>query len=161
FVMTICWIVGVRAAFAIPIEVRANWTFQLALTSGPAEPVAAARASLYAVGLMPVWLISAAAFLSLWPYARAAQHLVVLALLGAALAAFCLRGFHKVPFSCTYLPGASQIHITMALCVMLGLNSLFWAASYERQSLFDPTRYTQSVAVLVAAVAISWRLLRG
>jgi hypothetical protein len=161
FVTTICWIVGVRAAFVIPIEARANWIFRLALTDGPAEPLAAARLSLLAAGAGPVWLAAAVVFLLLWPTPQALQHLVVLALFGAALAALCLRGFRKIPFTCTYLPGTSQLHITLALSAMLGLNSLFLAATYERRSLYDFKLYVEIVAALAAVTGIGWYSLRA
>jgi hypothetical protein len=156
FVTAICWIVGVRAAFVIPIEVRANWIFRLTLTNGTAEPLSAARLSLIVAGVGPVLLAAAVVFPWLWPLAKAAQHLVILTVAGALLAAVCLRGFYKVPFACTYLPGTSQLHITLALSAMLGLNTLFLAATYERRALYDFRLYLEIVAGLAIAMGVAW-----
>lgn len=161
FVMTLCWIVGVRAAFAIPAELKANWIFQLALTSGPAEPLAAARTAFYTVAVAPVWCAVAIALLWMWPWITAIQHLVVLGLLAATIAAVCLRGFYKLPFACSYLPGVSNIHMTLALSAMFGLNILFFAASHERRALFEPRLYALIVGGLTAAFAASWKWLRS
>lgn len=160
FVMLVSWMVGVRAAFAVPIELRANWIFRLALTAGPAEPLAATRVSLLATGVLPMLGASAVAFAWLWPLSRAAQHLLILAVIGATLAAICLRQFHKIPFACAWLPGTSHIHITMALCVLLGLNVLFGSAKFETRALSDPTLYLRTIGFLTAAAAACWwRLL--
>jgi hypothetical protein len=161
FVMMISWIVGVRAAFAIPVEVRANWIFRVTLNYGAAEPLAGTTAALFAAGLLPVWCAAATAFVWLWPLPKAGQHLLVLGVAGTALTALCLRGFRKIPFTCTYLPGTSHIHITMACCVLLGLNALFWSAKFERQALFDPILYLEMTGVMVAAAAVCWWSVRA
>jgi len=41
----------------------------------------------------------------------AAGHLAVLGLPGAILAELCLANFHKIPFTCSYLPGRSYAHM--------------------------------------------------
>ena len=161
FVMTVCWIVGVRAAFGIPIELRANWIFRLALNNGPSEPLAAARVSLLAAGVAPILVVSALVFFWLWPPVKAMQHLAVLALGATTLAAVCLRRFCKLPFACSYLPGVSQTHLMLAVSAMLGLNTLFWAANYERVALFDTVRYFQLLGILSVAVAAAWWMIRS
>jgi hypothetical protein len=160
FVVLLCWVGGVRAAFSIPIEVRGNWIFQLTLTSGTAEPLTGARAALFCAGLLPVWTVTAIGLLCLWPTPKAAQHLLVIALAGITLVAFWLRNFNKIPFASAYLPGASHIHMTMALCVLLGLNVLFWSANLVRQALFDGALYLEIVGFLAAAAALCWWHLR-
>ena len=46
------------------------------------------------------------------PLSQAAAHLVILALLGLILADLNLLGFYKVPFTCSYLPGKSNIQFS-------------------------------------------------
>lgn len=154
-VMTVCWVLGVRAVFSLPVELRANWMFQLALKS-EAETLTGARRSLYIAGVLPVWLIAATAFLSLWPWRPALQHLLALGLFGTFLSHIFLHGFSKIPFACAYLPGTSNIHITFALSIMFGLNALFWAASFERQTLSGGSKYWQMTSVLAGACLVSW-----
>lgn len=155
-VMTLCWILGIRSAFNIPIELRANWIFRLTLTNGPAEPRAATQASLLTTGLIPILAVAAPVFLYLGPWPQAASHLLILSLLALTIAALTLRSFQAIRFTRAYLPGTSHIHITMALCLMLGLNTLFWAANYERQSLTDPRRFLVILTALTLTAALAW-----
>ena len=156
FVMLCCWVIGVRVVFAIPVELRANWTFRIA-TSSPRKTIRGARTAFYIVGLLPCWIVSAAAFLWLWPWRPAAKHIVVLSLIGFALCTLCLRGFHKIPFTCSYLPGKSNIHITLMLTLTLGLNGIFWASSWERRALFDGSQYLALLTILVVAAGAAWK----
>jgi hypothetical protein len=71
------------------------------------------------------------------------------------LAELCLHGFHKIPFTCSYLPGKSQIHLAI-----LGSLALLWfiilSVVYERQALADPKRFVPALI----GFAIVWACLR-
>jgi CubicO group peptidase (beta-lactamase class C family) len=148
-------IVGARVAFAIPFDLKANWIFQIAgVRSGP-NNLAAVRRVLYIVAVVPVWLLTAAICLTLWPSWENAGHLAVLALTGIILVDICLLRFPKIPFTCSWLPGKSRMN--MALLAALGLLLIGRdAASFERQALQD-TRGAVSMLALLAFVAIGVR----
>ncbi len=134
-IMILC-VVGMRVVFSLPIDMRANWIFRITpIPAGPGCMVARRRA-LYALSVVPVCLGSAALLLSVWPWQAAAKHVVVLALLGSAVAELCLHGTQKLPFTCSYLPGKSNFNITLLLCVMVVLPALAQVAQLERES-FD------------------------
>jgi hypothetical protein len=101
-------------------------------------------------------------FLSLWPWRPAAEHLVVLGLLGIILVELCLHGLHKIPFTCSYLPGKSNLHITFCLWLMLGLNLTYLSADFERRALSDPGRFASILALLcIGVIAAWWRTARA
>jgi hypothetical protein len=149
--------------FAMPLDLRANWIFRITgLLRGP-ESLAAGRRALLLLSVAPVWLTSAALCLRLWPWRQAAGHLMVLGLLGMLLADLCLYGFRKIPFTCSYLPGKSQVHM-----VFLGAIGLLWlvmlSVKFEREALLDPRSMATMLAVLgLAVVCVKWeqRLWRG
>lgn len=88
----------------------------------------------------------------------AAGHLAVFGLAAAAVVELCLRGFRKIPFTCSYLPGKSNLHITACLCLMLGVKMLYMASEWERQALWDNRKFAVTILVLAVAVATaSWR----
>ena len=99
-----------------------------------AGTLAAGRRSLLLLSVAPVWLGSAALCLRLWPWRQAAGHLAILGLIGILLADLCLHGFRKIPFTCSYLPGKSQVNM-----VFLGAVGLLWgvmlSVKVERQAL--------------------------
>jgi hypothetical protein len=106
--------------------------------------------------LLPVWGTSTILFLSLWPWRPATEHLIVLGLIGITLIELCLYAFHKIPFSCSYLPGKSNLHMTFALWLALGLNATFWCADFERRALSDPVKYGWIVGVLCISAFCAW-----
>jgi hypothetical protein len=72
----------------------------------------------------------------------------------------CLHGFEKIPFTCSYLPGKSNLHMTFCLCLLLGLDAVYWAAELEHRALSDPAKYAWILAGLCAvAFCARWRTL--
>ena len=67
-----------------------------------------------------------------------------------------LRGFWKLPFTCSYLPGKSQVHM-----VFLGAVGLMWGVmlgvKWERQALQEPHRMAAMLLLFgVAAICGRW-----
>ncbi len=152
-IMILC-VVGMRVVFSLPIDMRANWIFRITpIPAGPGCMVARRRA-LYALSVVPVCVGSAALLLSVWPWQAAVKHVVVLALLGAAVAELCLHGTQKLPFTCSYLPGKSKFNVTLLLCVMVVLPALAQVAQLERESFDIAGGYAVLVGVLAAAAFV-------
>jgi CubicO group peptidase (beta-lactamase class C family) len=147
--------VGTRAAFALPLDLRANWIFRVIGTRGGLETLAASRRALLLLAVAPVWLVTAVTCLWIWPGRQTAAHLVVLGLLGMIVVDICLLRFQKIPFTCSYLPGKSRVH--MALLVALGLLLTGpETALLERHAL----RETGSMALMLALMAVVWIAVR-
>lgn len=149
-------VVGTRVVFALPMDLRANWIFRIIGVRGGPESLAASRRSLLLLSVTPVWLGSAVLCLRLWPWRQAVGHLVVLGLLGILLADVCLHGFRKIPFTCSYLPGKSQVH--MVFLGALGLMYLvLLSVKFERQALQEPRSMTTMLVLFgLAAVGGRW-----
>jgi hypothetical protein len=150
-------VLGTRIAFALPLEVRANWVFRIMPRAGGSNCLSASRRSLYALSVLPVLLLSTAFFLWLWPWKMAAQHLLILGLLGTIGAEVCLHGFQKIPFTCSYLPGKTKFNMAL-MYVVLFLIAAHAAADFEMEALGDGRLYLIVVLVLTAAAAlVRWR----
>jgi hypothetical protein len=139
--------VGVRVVFTLPLALRSNWIFRITAVRGTAEYLAATRRSLLVLAVAPVWAGSAMLFLSIWPLRQAAGHLLVLGLLGMILADLCLHGFQKIPFTCSYLPGKANVHVTSVayMTVLVALTDV--AVQFERRALQDPASYAAMLVV--------------
>ncbi len=155
-VMMALAVVGTRVVFALPLELRANWIFRITGVPPGPETLAAGRRSLLLLSVTPVWLGSAVLCWRLWPWRQAAGHLAILWLIGIILADLCLHGFRKIPFTCSYLPGKSQVNM-----VFLGAVGLLWgvmlSVKLERQVLHD-LRGTAWMVALFALAAGGVRL---
>jgi hypothetical protein len=147
------WVLGVRVVFSLPLDLQANWIFRTAPLRAGTELLVARRRSLLVLSVLPVWLASAALFLSIWPWRVALGHLTVLALLGVILSELCLAGARKIPFTCSWLPGKSNFHITFWICVALIVQMIGRAAEYERRALGNRASYVMLLAVLAVVAA--------
>jgi hypothetical protein len=141
--------IGTRVAFAMPLDLWANWIFRVIGVRGGLESLAASRRALLLLSVAPVWLATAVVCIGLWLGRQNAGHLVVLGLLGMILADICLLRFRKIPFTCSWLPGKSRVHMAFlgALGLLLGGSD---AAMLERHAL----RETGSMAVMLAPLVV-------
>ena len=162
--MLAVWVLGTRALFGLPLELRANWIFRVIPLPGPTECLKAGRRALLALSVAPLCAISAVAYLCIWPWRPVAEHVAVLGLLGAFLCEVCLQKFQKLPFTCSYLPGRSRVH--MALMCLGPL--LAWSAmgvQWELGAFDRPARYAEMIAILAAAAMAArwsaWRLAKS
>jgi hypothetical protein len=157
-VMMVLAVVGTRVVFALPLDLRANWIFRVTPLAAVRECLTAGRRALLLLSVAPVWIGSAVLCLRAWPWPQAAGHLAVLGLLGLLLGELALRGFGKLPFACSYLPGKSQVHM-----VFLGAVGLMWGVMlgvrWERQALRDG-RSTLAMLMFFGAATVCARWAR-
>jgi hypothetical protein len=139
------WVVGTRVVFSLPLELRANWIFRVLPFAAGQRCLSARRRAVFAVSVVPAWVISAALLCSLWPWRPVAVHLAVLALLGIVLAEFSFDGIQRLPFTCSYLPGRSNLHLTFWLWIILLFVGVVGAAVNELKAFESPAA---SAAVL-------------
>jgi hypothetical protein len=154
--MCVC-VVGTRVVFSVPLGLHANWIFRMTEIRGPGEYLTAIRRPLFVLAVAPVWCISAVYFLSIWPWRPAVSHLVILGIWGMILAWISLHGFQKIPFTCSWLPGKSVVHMVClaALGVLFLIGRL---AAFERRALDDPVAYAKLLAIFaLAVVVVRWR----
>lgn len=102
--MLVCGL-GMRAALVLPMEHRANWIFRF--TEDHATRADQLRAvervvALYVVGV-PIVVAAPVMFAALGPAAVLAS--AVVALVGLVFVHVVLLGWHRIPFTCSYLPG--------------------------------------------------------
>ena len=156
-VMLCFWSLGVRIAMALPVELGANWVFRIVPLPRVTVVLNAVRAALYTIVVGPLWVTLAVLLSWIWPLKMAGGHLVVFGLAAAIAVELSLCGFQKVPFTCSYLPGKSNLHITVSLCLMLGMSTLYVMSEYERRALSNAKMFAVTTLVLAAVVMIAWR----
>jgi len=151
-------VIGMRIAFAMPLDLKANWIFRIAPVEAGAPCLAARRRAILSLGVLPVWLGLMPLLFFLWPWRMAAVHVAILGLLGALVAEVCLQGFQKIPFTCSYLPGKTNVHITFVFSVLVLLQFLAFCADLELKAMAHPVQYLAGIATLAAALLFArWR----
>jgi CubicO group peptidase (beta-lactamase class C family) len=147
------WVLGSRVVFSLPLDLRANWIFRSLPFAAGRQCLNARRRALFAVSVTPALALSAAVLFSLWPWRPAAAHLAVLAFLGIILAEFSFDGIQRIPFTCSYLPGKSNLHFTFWLWFWVLLLGLIGAVVNERKAFQSPAA-TAAVLTGLGIVAL-------
>ncbi len=148
---------GIRFAFTIPAELRANWAFQATEPSERNRCGAGVRKAMLAFGAWPMLAGLLPVHCFLWSWRLAAAHLLYGATLAVLLAEILLLGFDKIPFTCTYLPGKANLKLLWP--VYLGA---FWAYAYamaklEYALLANPASFGLFCAAATACtLALRW-----
>ena len=150
-VMILWLLVGVRAAFRMPTELAASWTFHVN-ASGPARAYApAARAAAALTVLAPVLAISLIVYMWLFGWRLAAIHVAFCGLMGAALLEVLFARFDQIPFTRAYEAGRANVRVWWPLYIF-GLDAFaHWPVYLEQWMLRDPGR---SINVLLAMTAV-------
>jgi len=148
-------VVGLRSAFSLPVSLNANWVMRITELWPSQNYTAATRRSIMLLAVGPVCLGSALCSLRCEPPLQAVAHLLVLALLGSILADLNLLSFHKIPFTCSYLPGKSNIQFAFWAYLLIFVPVTIQGAWYEDRDLHHPILYL----CLISTLAItSWGL---
>jgi pimeloyl-ACP methyl ester carboxylesterase len=146
-----CAMAGLRATFAIPLALPANWIFRITAIHSPGAYFAAVRKSLIVLGAFPVWIVAAAAYFWIWPGRFAAEHTLLLVLAGILLADRSLYQFRKIPFACSWLPGGVQLKMRLGMYVLLFLLFAGLMAQIELHTMQKLARFAVLLAALFAA----------
>lgn len=160
--MMILAVVGLRVVLAFPLEMRANWVFRaVGIQDGP-KVLRAQRRALALLAVAPVWLVTAVVCLRLWPWEQAAAHLFCLALFGVMIVDAALYGFRKIPFTCSYLPGKTQVNVVIVASGLVLVAIVEQLVELEQEALQKLGTITEMVALVgLAAAVMRWRTARA
>lgn len=156
-----CAVVGIRVVMTIPIEMGANWLFRTVSGAGDLRYGAAIRQAFLVLGVMPMLVVLLAVLVLFWPLRPVLLHGVVLVLWGWMLLEFCLKGFHKIPFTCSYLPGKANVHVLAGAgaLVLVCITDIF--VDVEKRALEQPAAYVKLLVFLAGVVFFArWRAAR-
>ena len=149
-------VAGFRNIFPLPISLNANWVLRLTQLNPSHKYIAATRRCQLLFAVLPVWLVAACLSLPFRPRYMVAEHLVVLALLGWIFAEICLVGFYKVPFTCSYLPGKTNIQFAFWTFAFVLIILAVSFAPLEMEALGSPGRYAGLDIGLIASAIGLW-----
>lgn len=155
-ILNFCILCGVRVLFAIPTDIKANWTLRLnAPDDKVVEVIQGVRVALLLMVVVPVALAAGGVALAMWGARAAAVHVVFTAAAGVFLTDILLVGLRKIPFTCTYHPGRSRARTLWPLYIAAFSTYAFALAELERAAIDKPLLL---VATLVVVCAIDFGL---
>jgi hypothetical protein len=154
-VVTALTLVGMRMLFAIPSEIRANWTVRSGAPVSTRQAVDGAAAALMAC-VIPAVLLAWVSASVLWGIRVGFIHAAFCAALGIILAQLLALGLDKVPFTCTYMPGKGKFVKFWPVYLFAFSTYTFTMAGLEVQ-LLKHGGVTQALIILFAlAVGASY-----
>ncbi len=151
FVLTYLLIVGLRIVFEIPVEIRANWVFQLMLDADRQECEPLARRMILTAVLPWVLALTFAAYFYLEGWVIASLHTLLVLSWSVLLTNVLLIRFRKLPFTCS-MPVFKQHSIVILISFCFGY--LIYAVStpeFESSALLEPVRMLSLAPVALVA----------
>lgn len=153
---------GLRMLFAIPTEIRANWTIRTRQPVPVSGAIDGATAALIVCGGLPAMIMAFASAGWLWGPQIGAMHALFCFVLVVLLAEILSFSLDKVPFTCTYMPGKGKIVKLWPLYLTVFSIYTGGMASLETQ-LFRRGGFTKAILVftVLAATASFFRRRRA
>lgn len=152
--LTLC---SMRFVFPRPVELRANWIFQLTETELGIRSMQAPLKVMILIGVLPAPLFLLPVHWYLWGPAIALLHTLYAMALGWLLVEATLVGFRKIPFTCTFAPGGhNSIGWLMLAAIGFGVYAYAMAAAEAWMLREVPLR----APFVFAALGLAWLLAR-
>jgi hypothetical protein len=147
-------ICGLRFVFEMPVELEANWMFQVILDPDRHESAAVARNASLALVVMAIILPTLAVYWALWDWRIAALHAIYVLGLSLLLIEGLLVGFRKIPFTCSFPPFRHNV-VMLALLGVMGYFVFTGAGSeLENWMMLRPVRFLWLIPAAVAAYEV-------
>jgi len=127
---------GLRAAFNLPAELRANWIFQVCEAEDRMVHIGAVRKWIVVMGIVPLFVALAPIELVFRGWLLAFIHLSFALLLSLVLLNLLLVWFRKIPFTCSYFPGKTSMAV-MSLLYLAGFSLYAWTMADLEQRLIS------------------------
>jgi hypothetical protein len=140
YILCFCIILGIRLAFEIPSDLRANWVFALWIDPDALQTRPIARRVLLTFALAPLVPICFVSSTILWGFAVAILHTAIFTVCTIAFVELLLLRFRKIPFTCSY--PQFQSHSALIFVAYLFGFVIFnvYLPELELWSLADPWR---------------------
>jgi hypothetical protein len=151
-ILSYCIILGLRFAFAVPTDIRANWIFRLCIDRAMHECVPLARRILLA-SVVP-WLITIVfpLYTHLWGWRVGVMETFVVTAWSSVLVEILLLHFRSIPFTRPY-PSFRDSAVVVAISYILGFFGFVMVTAYlELGALHN----SSIIAVLIAFPVGAW-----
>jgi hypothetical protein len=150
---------GLRHVFAVPAELRANWVFQVSDHGEARRYLVGVRKAMIVLGIVPLFAVLLPVHILLWGWRIALFHTLFGVVIASLLVDILLVTFEKFPFTCSYLPGKSNLKVSWPLYLFGFTTYVSVCLVLESWMLSHPARLLWLIAV-VALVHIAIAIYR-
>jgi hypothetical protein len=151
---------GLRSAFNLPAELRANWLFQVCETNEQVRHIRAARKWIILVGMVP--LVALLAPFEIWflGWSAAAVHLGFAVAIALVMLNLLMIWFRKIPFTCSYFPGKTAMAAMAGLYFLGFVFCIMALGRLQARLMHSPAGLTLFFLVIGLVLAGLWWLER-
>jgi hypothetical protein len=151
-ILSYCSIVGIRLAFEMPTELRANWIFRFCVGKRKHEARSLSLKLILSFVLPWVWLIVFPVYGYFWGLRAGALEAIVVTVWSFLLTEILLLKFRKLPFTCPY-PQFRHSAVVLALSYILGFFVfVVMTSQLEYWANFTPV----AAVVLIGIPVVGW-----
>jgi hypothetical protein len=157
FLLAFFVVSGFRAVFQFPAELSSNWLFRITESQWAEISRRATRKRVLVSGLLPVLLLALPGEIAIWAGWLVPLHTLFQFAAGALLGELMFWTFDKVPFTCSYFPGRTNLSILFVLYLYGFSYYSFQMADFE---LAVESRMLYAILFFGAAtilLALCWR----
>jgi hypothetical protein len=157
FLIAFFVISGFRAVFQFPAELPANWLFRVTEARWAEISRAVTRKRVLVSGLVPLLLVLLPLEIAVWGVWRVPLHALFQFVAGALLIELMFWTFDKVPFTCSYFPGRTNLSV---LFVVYLYGFTIYSSNLADLELATETRVLYAILFFALAgvlLALSWR----
>ena len=165
-VLAYSMVIGLRASFFVPSEVRGSWTFRI---NGPESTTAywsATRASMIVLVVPPTALVAMAILVPLLGWSLAAIHTLGVCAIVTVLIEIVALTITFVPYTRPYPPGHANLKSLWWLYLLGLFPFAYWPARFALSSIRNPAalfKMTATFTIAIGALEIigRWRSTHG
>jgi hypothetical protein len=144
---------GMRYAFSVPAELKANWVFQTAGELDGVGCLRGVRKAVIAIGIVPLYGVLGAVHVWLWGWKAGGLHTLYGVVVAWITMEVMLVGMEKLPFTCSYVAGKTDLKASWPLFVG-GYVAYVGAFSYLELRLQANARWWAGVVALAVLVKL-------
>jgi hypothetical protein len=149
-------LVGLRFAFSVPADLDANWVFKLTGKRQLETALGGVQKFVSFAVSIPLFVIFVPGYAMVWGLRMTCLHIIYVLMLSLILIELLLYRFKKLPFTCSYIPGKTNIKLLWPAYVLAGIGYAYGSTALEQWMFKDMRIYV----LVIAAAGILLRQMK-
>ncbi|MFC2167441.1 hypothetical protein ACFLRW_00510 [Acidobacteriota bacterium] len=137
-ILTVFLLLGIRSVVNIPLSLDANWIFRLTEESSLNHYLSGLKKGILFYVLFPLFTLVFLLFTLLYGWDIGFLHSFYGVMWGGLFIELLFLKFHKIPFTCSYLPGKAKVHIFWLVYFVVFVIYVSLISKLELVLLYNP-----------------------
>jgi hypothetical protein len=134
-------LIGLRSVIDIPIELSANWIFQLTEKQRKKHYFIGLKKGIFFFTLLPLFIFLFILYFFLWGWKSSLLHCIYGLTISILLMEILLINYRKIPFTCYYFPGKTKIQYLLPVYIVSFILFIYLNIFIERTLLEKPSKF--------------------